>query len=113
MSKDSFSEVIFEELIQIVNPYPGPRSIIILDNCTAHHSAAVDLFAELTGCVILYLPAYTPYLNLTEWLFQGIKAEERKKQIVGEYAALCSLMDSVESMQGKPWQKVLKKLGYI
>ena len=112
MTKDAFSDVIFEELLHVVNPYPGPRSVLILDNCTAHHSAAVDLFAEMTGCVVLYLPAYTPFLNLTEWLFQAIKAEERRKQIVGEYGALCSLMDSVEAMKNKPWHKVYKKLGF-
>ena len=113
MTKDAFSDVIFEELLEIVNPYPGPRSVLILDNCTAHHSAAVDLFAELTGCIVLYLPAYTPFLNLTEWIFQSIKAEERRKQIVGEYGALCSLMDSVEKQKGKPWHKVYKKLGFF
>ena len=113
MTKDAFSHIIFEELVNYVNPYPGPRSIVILDNCTAHHSETVNLFQEMTGCLILYLPAYTPYLNLTEWIFNSIKAEEKRKQVTGEFAALCSLIDSTEAQKNKPWYQTLVKSGYM
>ena len=113
LSKDAFSEVIFEELSKVVTLFPGLRSVLIIDNCTAHHSDAVDLFAELTGIIVLYLPAYTPFLNLVEWIFNSIKCEEKRKQITGEYEALCSLIDSVKQQKNKPWWKKLTELGYI
>ncbi|KAH7918822.1 hypothetical protein BV22DRAFT_992671, partial [Leucogyrophana mollusca] len=29
------------ELIPLTNPYPGPRSVLVLDNCAIHHSEEV------------------------------------------------------------------------
>jgi transposase len=72
-----------------MNEYPGHRSILILDNCRIHHNAAlVDLvnaageFMKYThlsycvtrcllGCLILYLPPYSPDLNPIEESFSA------------------------------------------
>jgi hypothetical protein len=39
----SITQVIFEDwmenkILQICNPWPGPRSIIVMDNCSIHRS---------------------------------------------------------------------------
>jgi hypothetical protein len=31
-----------EGLLEVMNPYPAPRSILILDNCRIHHVAEVE-----------------------------------------------------------------------
>lgn len=31
-----------EGLMKHMNPYPGPRSVLVLDNCAIHHVPGVD-----------------------------------------------------------------------
>jgi len=63
-----------------MKPFPDERSVLVLDNCRIHHNEAlVELVQSagmfsvhfmtctsdciLVGCLILYLPAYSPDLN--------------------------------------------------
>ncbi|ODQ50892.1 hypothetical protein SAICODRAFT_44558, partial [Saitoella complicata NRRL Y-17804] len=44
---DCFVEFVKEELLPIVGPYPGPNSIVVLDNCRIHHDPRVaELLVE-------------------------------------------------------------------
>ena len=36
--------------IPFTSPYPGPRSILVLDNCSIHHSEAVRELVEDQAC---------------------------------------------------------------
>ena len=70
-----------------MNPFPQERSVLIIDNCNTHRIKAVheavevagkysliDVFVLLTaqsGCILLFLPAYSPDLNLIEESFSA------------------------------------------
>lgn len=87
--------------IPLTNPYPGPRSVLILDNCSIHHSEKVRALVEddvrkylapslshlsigihpdnpvddgLPECKLIFLPPYSPDLNPIEQAFASIKA---------------------------------------
>lgn len=79
----------------MMNPYPGPRSVILLDNARIHHSdeirELVASFGEtsrkiatgttlitVTGCKIEYLPPYSPHYNPIEQAFSVIKSYLRR-----------------------------------
>lgn len=34
------------QLVQQMNPYPGPQSVLILDNCAIHHVEEVEDIAQ-------------------------------------------------------------------
>ena len=56
------------------SPFPGPKSILIMDNASIHHSSNIrDLCAEF-GVIVLYLPPYSPDLNPIESFFSKLKA---------------------------------------
>ncbi|THV03700.1 hypothetical protein K435DRAFT_571888, partial [Dendrothele bispora CBS 962.96] len=38
---DEFLRFLEEDLLPVMNPYPGPRSVILMDNARIHHSDAV------------------------------------------------------------------------
>lgn len=42
-----------------MNPYPGPQSVILLDNCSTHKSAALRDIVEETG----------EYISLSRYIF--------------------------------------------
>ena len=55
-------------------PFPGPNSVIIMDNAKIHHNNdAVNIIQELGGKVE-FLPPYSSDLNPIETLFSVIKA---------------------------------------
>ncbi len=52
-----------------MNPYPQDKSILILDNCAIHKTKALQEIVEGFGCVIIFLPPYSPDFNPIEESF--------------------------------------------
>ena len=54
-------------------------SVIVLDNASFHHSAALRGLVEAAGCGLLFLPAYSPDLNPIEHIWATLKKLLQKK----------------------------------
>lgn len=81
-----------------MNPYPGPRSVLVIDNCRIHHVFGVEELCEaryvhislshhywthlpdylFSGIKLIYLPPYSPDYNPIEESFSFIKAYIRR-----------------------------------
>ncbi|THU95223.1 hypothetical protein K435DRAFT_605534, partial [Dendrothele bispora CBS 962.96] len=46
---DEFLVFLERNLLPVMNPYPGPRSVILLDNARIHHSDQVTELVEAHG----------------------------------------------------------------
>ncbi|KAE9399159.1 hypothetical protein BT96DRAFT_772606, partial [Gymnopus androsaceus JB14] len=46
-----FLKFLEHHIMPLTNPYPGPRSIIIMDNCSIHHGEEVRELVEDHGCM--------------------------------------------------------------
>jgi hypothetical protein len=59
---------------------PSLRSgqIVVMDNLSAHKGPRVRELIEESGCVLLYLPAYSPDLNPIEQAFSKLKGSLRR-----------------------------------
>ena len=74
-----FVEFLRELVIPLTNPYPGPRSVLVLNNCSIHHSEEVRALVEDEAqCKLIFLPPYSPDLNPIEQAFSCIKAYLRR-----------------------------------
>jgi transposase len=61
-----------------MNPYPEPKSVIIMDNARIHHDAdLIDLIRAL-GCRIEFIPPYSPDFNPIEEAFSAVKGWLRR-----------------------------------
>jgi transposase len=56
-----------------LNPYPGPNSVVVMDNNGTHRNAEVKALICATGAIILYTPPYSPQFNPIESLFNVLK----------------------------------------
>ena len=72
-----------------MNPYPEPQSVLILDNCNIHKSKALQEIIEaqgwsfasgyfmlltfVEGCILKFLPPYSPDMNPIEESFSAGK----------------------------------------
>lgn len=73
--------VIMQFLQQLRNQYPEKPITIVLDNARYQHCNAVTTFAETLQIKLLFLPPYSPNLNLIERLWKHAK----KKILYGKY----------------------------
>jgi len=66
---DSFLQHVFPKL----NPWPLPRSIVIMDNARIHMYRGLDMLIQQAGALLFYLPPYSPQLNPIEVGFSLLK----------------------------------------
>lgn len=75
------AEVIIEFLAQLRKQYADLPITIVLDNARYQHCKAVIAFAESIHIKLLFLPPYSPNLNIIERLWKFAK----KKVLYGQY----------------------------
>lgn len=56
-----------------MSPFPAPRSVLILDNCNTHKSDALRDAVAAAGCILVFLPPYSPDFNPIEESFSCVK----------------------------------------
>jgi len=83
---ERFNQFI-ERLLQKMTPFPGPRSVLVMDNCRTHHSQTLEDMCEKAGVILEYLPAYSPDLSPIEESFSILKAWIRKNREFGRFWA--------------------------
>lgn len=54
--------------------WPEPKSVLVMDNASIHHSDRLKQMCSNTGVKLLYLPPYSPDLNPIEEFFSELKA---------------------------------------
>lgn len=75
-----------EGLLDRMQPWPLPNSVLIMDNAAIHRVDGVREMVEARGSRLIYLPAYSPDLNPIEEAFSSIKAWLRANRdyVLGE-----------------------------
>lgn len=71
---DLFYQWVIDELLPYCTPYPGPRSVVAMDNASIHCNPRVEEAIRAHGCEIRYLPPYSPDYNPIELSFSVLKA---------------------------------------
>jgi transposase len=80
VTSERFVHFLQELVIPLTNPYPGPRSVLVLDNCSIHHSEKVRaLVKDEASCKLVFLPPYSPDLNPIKQSFFTIKSYLRQR----------------------------------
>jgi len=77
---DIFESFIIDDFLPYMNPYPRERSVLVIDNASIYHSNidTIRLAYRAQGVVLLFLPPYSPDLNLIEESFRDLKSFIRR-----------------------------------
>jgi transposase len=70
---ERFNAFMREKVLPLTTPFPGPRSVIIMDNASIHRTAELRQMCEDAGVVLAYLPPYSPDFNPIEQSFAELK----------------------------------------
>jgi transposase len=77
----STNRKVFDAFVeQRLVPALRPGQIVILDNLSAHKSAAAQAAIEAAGCQWCFLPSYSPDFNPIELAFSKIKQQLRRAE---------------------------------
>jgi hypothetical protein len=72
--RHAFHLAMITHIIPKMNPYPLPRSILILDNAKIHMYQSLQDAVHEMGGLLFFLPPYSPQLNPIEVGFANMKA---------------------------------------
>lgn len=72
---DSAAFAAYVQTLLVPSLHPG--QVVILDNLSAHKSAAAREAIEAAGCELRFLPAYSPDFNPIELAFAKLKSRLR------------------------------------
>ena len=73
-TRDAFHHAFIECVLPHLCPWPGPRSIVVLDNASIHRYPELADVCAIVGAKLVYLPPYTPQLNPIECGFNLMKS---------------------------------------
>jgi transposase len=68
----------FTEQLLHCGRWPEPKSVLIMDNASFHHTERITELCSNAGVKLLYLPPYSPDLNPIEEFFAELKAFVRR-----------------------------------
>uniref|UniRef100_A0A0S1MIN3 Tc1-like transposase DDE domain-containing protein n=1 Tax=Phakopsora pachyrhizi TaxID=170000 RepID=A0A0S1MIN3_PHAPC len=85
VSEENVDRAIFLEYLRTIllpsmNRFPGPNSVLVMDNAAIHKGFDVEQLCNMHGIALVYLPAYSPDLNPIEKLFGIFKTTLRRTQ---------------------------------
>jgi transposase len=72
-TRQLFHEIVVDRLLPVLNPYPLPRSVVILDNASIHMYPEFVAAVRSVGAIVVYLPTYSPDYNPIEVAFGLVK----------------------------------------
>lgn len=67
-------EDFIEQLLPSMNPWPGPKSVLVMDNASIHHTERIKQICRDAGVKLVYLPPYSPDKNPIKGFFAELKA---------------------------------------
>ncbi len=74
ITTDIYNAWVRDEVLPHCSPYPGPRSVLIMDNASIHRSAGLRDMCREAGILLRFLPPYSPDFNPIEPSFHLLKA---------------------------------------
>ncbi|OGE46974.1 hypothetical protein PENARI_c081G08890 [Penicillium arizonense] len=71
-------EDFIDELLRHCGRWPKPKSVLVMDNASFHHSERISQMCADAGVKLVYLPPYSPDLNPIEEFFAELKGFIRR-----------------------------------
>jgi len=65
-------------LEHVLKPHLTKDSILILDNASFHKPSLLSKFSKKVGCLVKFLPPYSPDFNKIEHYWHSVKTSLRK-----------------------------------
>ena len=110
-----FNDFVEDRVLPYCNPYPGPRSVLILDNASIHKNIRLRELCNKQGVKLEFLLPYSPDFNPIEATFKDLRAWiKRNYKLAKDFKDFGNfLYFSVNKYRGFNTQQHFKEAGYV
>ncbi len=98
VSAADFNDFFVHDLLPHCNPYPGPRSVIVMDNASIHRKPFLIPLCEALGVLIIFLSPYSPDFNPIELSFRCLKQYLVSRRFAYRIDPLSTLIDGLATL---------------
>jgi len=96
------AETVGELIAKIAQAYPGEEITLVMDNARYQRSRQVTELAQSVGIELLYLPAYSPNLNLIERGWRLVKSRCLRNHYYETFRLFVGAIDDfIDSLSGQ------------
>jgi transposase len=111
-SKGTTRGVFETYLEEVLIPALHPGRVVVMDNLSAHRGSWVREIIEGSGCELLYLPPYSPDLNLIEEAFAKLKGRLRAAMARSREALIEAMGAALDAMTAQDARGFFGHCGY-
>lgn len=104
------AQTVCQLIEKISNTYPAEEITLVMDNARYQRNPAVLDCAASHGIELLFLPAYSPNLNLIERVWRLIRCRTLKNKYFPDFATFVGCIDSFLDSLAKENRHLLKSL---
>jgi len=79
MNAEYISTFIIQDVIPEMQPFPGPRSVLVMDNASVHNIDEIADLLQARGMILVLLPPYSYDYTPIEFSFHEAKASIRRE----------------------------------
>lgn len=95
------AQTVRELIEKIAESYPAQAITLVMDNARYQHNDGVRECAARNGIELLFLPPYSPNLNLIERVWRLVKSRTLRNKYFPDFAVFKSSIDSfLDSLNG-------------
>ncbi|CAD6926028.1 unnamed protein product [Tilletia laevis] len=109
VNADVFYDYLIRHLLPLTMPFPGPGSVIVMDNVPFHRSPKIKQLVRRFGCRIECVAPWSPWLNPIEEAFSKVKASLRRGASALDYDVF-EACDAITSTDAQGW---IRNAGYL
>ena len=84
ITADLYLKFVVEKVLPHCTLYPGPQSVLIMDNASIHRDSRLQQACDDAGVLLLFLPLYLLDYNPIEATFKDLKAWIRRNYFLAE-----------------------------
>jgi len=95
-----------------LSEFPGVGSVLLLDNVSIHKYRPFVIVTDLLGIHLVYLPPYSPWLNIIEYLFCMLKNGIRRMGVSFTQNILYNIVDILEAYRHTSFRSLIRDIGY-
>lgn len=81
-NRESFLDAVDSSVLKHMNPWPGPRSVLLVDNCRIHSVKELVSRVGAIGAKVIFLEPYDPQHMPIEVGFRALKRWIRKHRVL-------------------------------
>jgi transposase len=88
------SEQVIMLIDKLLNEYPNQLIALVMDNARYQRCNLVKEYAALRGVQLVFLPTYSPNLNLIERVWKFVKSEVLNAAYISTFDEFCNIIDN-------------------